>query len=300
MTTHKQWLAERRTGIGGSDSAAVLGLSPYKSPVDVWLDKTGQSDETPDNTAMQWGRLLEATIRQNYAETTGRIVDVPREILRAKTVPHILANVDGLTNDGRVLEVKTARSDKEWGEAGTDQIPRHYLLQVQHYMLVTERPVADVAVLIGGQDYRVYTVNADAELHRLMAAHYAAFWRKVEERTPPEPVSYADVQAIYGRTSRNVSVEATPEIAEALSKLRDRRIIHHSYEEEIEHLQAIIMKHMGEADTLTIGGREVVTWRTSKPPITLDKKKLREEHPDIYAAFTRLGNPSRRFLIKGE
>jgi len=300
MTLNKQWIEARRTGIGGSDSAAVLGLNPHKSPVDVWLDKTGQRNDDLDNEAMHWGRLLENPIRQHYAATTGRNVAVPADILRSKTVPHILANVDGLTDDGRVLEVKTARTDKDWGEAGTDQIPQHYLLQVQHYMMVTGRNIADVAVLIGGQDYRVYTVKADAELHNLMHVHYQKFWHQVQQRLMPDPISYEDVQALYGRTSRSVSVEATPEVADALSKLRDRRIIHHSYEEEIKHLQAIIMKHMGDADTLTIGGRDVLTWRETKPRETLDSKALKEKHPTIYAAFTKAGNPSRRFLLKGE
>ena len=66
----EEWLNERRTGIGGSDAAAVMGLNPWKSPLDVYLDKTGQLMESPDNPALYWGRVLEEVVAREYSLRT--------------------------------------------------------------------------------------------------------------------------------------------------------------------------------------------------------------------------------------
>ena len=170
MTTDRaQWLAQRRLGIGGSDAAAVLGLSKWKTPLALWQEKSGQApDDDSDSEPMLCGRVLEPVIRQQYAQRTGRTVRLPEQILAHPQHNWMLANIDGITECGRIVEIKTARTGADWGEAGTDQIPQAYLLQVQHYMAVTGCAVADIAVLIGGADYRMYEVQADAELQAML------------------------------------------------------------------------------------------------------------------------------------
>jgi putative phage-type endonuclease len=187
MLTDQQ-LAARRNGLGGSDSAAALGLSPWKTALELWAEKSGQITAPAEiSEPMRWGNLLEPVIRQEYAERTGRTVVVPPETLVHPTHKWMRANVDGIAEVARLFEAKTARTADGWGEPGSDEIPQPYLIQVQHYLHVTAFPVADVAVLIGGSDFRLYEVPADRELQDMIVDGEAEFWRRVESGEPPEP-----------------------------------------------------------------------------------------------------------------
>lgn len=300
MNARQEWLNERRSGIGGSDAAAVLGLSKWKTPLQVYLDKRGEAPEIPDNEAMLWGRALEPVIRQQYAERTGRAVLMPDGILRHPAHSFMLANLDGMTEDRRVVEIKTARTAQAWGEPGSDEVPQDYLLQVQHYMAVTGFEVADIAVLIGGSDFRLYEVPADRELQEMLIDAEDAFWRNVEQGIPPEPVSYADMQARFGRASREgmVEAESDPDVLVAVAKLRAIRETMKTMEADEEAQKAVIMKALGEKDTLTIAGQPAVTWKAAKPAQRFDANAFKAAHPTLYAEFLKTGEASRRFLLK--
>lgn len=298
MNAREDWLESRRKGIGGSDAAAVLGLSKWKTPLQVYQEKRGELGSTPDNESMLWGRALEPVIRQQYAERTGRIVRVPESIIAHPEHAFMLANLDGVTDDRRVVEVKTARSGQDWGEPGSDEVPQAYLLQVQHYMAVTGFEVADVAVLIGGSDFRLYEVPADRELQEMLIAGEAEFWQRVVNGNPPEPVSYADVQAKFGRTSNYAAFEATPEVLAAFETIKAIKEQIKAIEASEENAKAIVMKAMGEADTLTCGGRTIATWKLAKAANRFDSTAFKAAHPSLYEQFAKTGEPSRRFLVK--
>jgi len=186
MTLTAEQYAARARGIGSSDAAAALGLNPYRQPIELWQEKSGQVAPFAGNEATRWGQLLEPAIRQEYAERTGRAVRLPAETLVHPVHAFMLAHPDGVTDDRRLYEGKTARYPDGWGEPGTDQIPQHYLIQVQHALFVTALPVADVAVLIGGQDFRLYEVPADPELQEMLIAGEFDFWQHVVRGEPPE------------------------------------------------------------------------------------------------------------------
>lgn len=296
--SRSEWLAARRKGIGGSDAAAVLGLSPWKTPLQVYLEKRDESGETPDNESMLWGRVLEPVIRQQYAERTGRTVRVPDGIITHGQYDWMLANLDGVTDDRRVVEIKTARSGQDWGEPGTDEIPGHYLLQVQHYMAVTGFLVADVAVLIGGSDFRLYEVEADGELQEMLIDGEREFWQRVIEGNPPEPVSMADAQALFGRCGSNQAIEASEEVVSAIIHLHDIRQLIEAAKHDEEVVKAIILNAMGHADTLTASGKTLATWKQTKPASRFDTVAFKASHPELHAQFVKVGEPSRRFMLK--
>lgn len=303
MNARSEWLEQRRTGIGGSDVAAILGLSKYKTPLAVYLEKRGEADPTPDSAVMRWGRYLEPAVRQAYADETGREVRVPTEMLRHPLYPHMLANLDGVAGGAheplRIFEAKTARSADGWGEPGSDDIPQPYLLQVQHYMEVTGVQVADVAVLIGGSDFRLYEVPADRELQEMLIDAEAEFWERVQRAEPPEPVSYADVQARYGRASREGLVLASDEVMVAARRLADIKEQRAALDAAEEDWKALIQKAMGENDTLIDGsGKTVATWKAAKPAQRFDAAAFKAAHPEMHAQFVKPGEPSRRFLLK--
>lgn len=294
----QEWLKERMTGIGGSDAAAVLGLSKWRTPLEVYREKRGELGPQEDNESFLWGRVLEPVICQQYAERTGRVVRVPDGILRHPVHGFMLANLDGVTDDGRVVEVKTARTGADWGDEGSDQVPADYLLQVQHYMAVTGFVVADVAVLIGGSDFRMYEVPADAELQEMLVEREAEFWRNVEQGIPPEPVTYSDMQARFGRSSKGGTVEASPEVLGAIDRLRGIKTELRRLEDAEDAETAIVMKALGECDTLVSGGFTVATWKAAKPSQRFDSKNFQAAYPELYPQFLKAGEVSRRFLLK--
>lgn len=181
-------LQDRLSGIGSSDAAPALGLSKWKPALQLYLEKVGEASPPEEETAaMRWGTLLEPAVRQEYAERTGRVVRMPAAMLRDERWPWMIGHPDGITEDGRLYEGKTARVSEGWGEPGSDQVPPAYCIQVQHLLVITKLEVADIAVLIGGQDFRMYEVPADPELQSLIIEGEAAFWRAVEAKKPPEP-----------------------------------------------------------------------------------------------------------------
>lgn len=299
MDAHSAWLAERRTGIGGSDVSAILGLSTWRTPYDVFRDKRGELIEQVDNDAMRWGRNLEPVVRQEYADQTGREVLLPTGILRSERHPFMIANLDGYTVDNRVVEIKTARSEKDWGKPGSDQIPQAYLFQVQHYMAVTGFDVADVAVLIAGSDFRIYTVEADRELHEMLVEAEAAFWRRVLDDDPPEPISLADAVSRWGRSSASGSIVADQDVEAAAVALAQATSEIKRMESIADDLKAKIMIAMGDADTLVdSSGKVIATWKLPKSTQRFDVSAFKVAHPEIYANFLKSGEASRRFLLK--
>lgn len=299
MDAHSAWLDERRTGIGGSDVAAILGLSKWRTPYDVFRDKRGELIEQVDNDAMRWGRNLEPVVRQEYADQTGREVLLPTGILRSERHPFMIANLDGYTVDNRVVEIKTAKSGKDWGEPGSDQIPQAYLFQVQHYMAVTGFDVADVAVLIAGSDFRIYTVEADRELHEMLVEAEALFWRRVLDDDPPEPISFADAVSRWGRSSASGSIVADQDVEAAAVALAQATSEIKRMESIADDLKAKIMIAMGDADTLVdSSGKVIATWKLPKSTQRFDVSAFKVAHPEVYANFLKSGEASRRFLLK--
>lgn len=300
MSARLEWLEQRRQGIGGSDCAVVMGLSKWKSSYQLYLEKRGEvSDDQPDNEAMLWGRELEPVIRQQYANRTGRLVRADIGIIKSPEYPFMLANVDGLTEDQRVLEIKTARTASGWGEEGTDQVPEAYLLQVQHYMAVTGLPVADVAVLIGGSDFRIYEVPANPELHELIIEAEAEFWRRVVDGNPPEITSYADAVAKYGKSTRAGEIEARPRALEAIQEIRTIKGKIDELEKIMEFSKAILINEFGDQyDTMTHKGLTVATWKKPRNSVSFDTAAFKAAHQDLYDAYSLAKESSRRLLIK--
>lgn len=300
------FLAERKTGIGGSDAAAVLGISQYKTPLKVWLEKTGEEIDISDDERRYWGRALEAPVLKRYEEDTGR-VSFQKAMQRDAAQTYVIANPDGvsyarangLPTDPRVVEVKTSSYRKEWGENGSGDVPPHYMIQAQHYMMVLGLTKTDFPVLFNGREFCIFTVEADQELHKMMRMRYAKFWQYVESKTPPPVVDLDDARILYAK-SNPTKREATIEIVQALDGLKELRKQADAINERADKLRLVIMNFMEDADTLTFGQDTLVTWKTAKARETFDSKALKAQNPELYAQFSKTGAPSRRFLIQGD
>lgn len=185
---YQEWLQLRRKGLGGSDAGSVAGFSKYRSPISVWLEKTGKVEPSQEESqAARFGRKLEPVVADEFAERTGLKVEPIHEMLQHREYPFMLANLDRLIyEDGKqgVLECKTA--DKYFASEWDDEkIPDHYYLQVQHYLAVTGLQFAYIAVLIGGNDFRHKRVDRNDEVISHLIRIESDFWRLVEEDIPP-------------------------------------------------------------------------------------------------------------------
>ena len=153
---YEDWLEYRKLGIGGSDASVVCGISRYKSPVELWMEKTEQIPTQEAGEAAYWGTQLEALVRAEFTKRTGLEVELVKQLLQSEEHPFMLANLDGVCEHPDlgpcVFEAKTASAYKagEW----ENSIPAEYMLQVQHYLEVTGYKAAYIAVLIGGNTFR--------------------------------------------------------------------------------------------------------------------------------------------------
>jgi putative phage-type endonuclease len=297
---YAKWLEERRKGIGGSDVAAILGLSPFKTAFQVYQEKRKEVEDWQGNESTDWGKRLEPAIRQWYSDTTGRSVRLPDKIIYNEKHPFMLASIDGFTDDSRGVEIKTARSGKGWGEPGTNEIPDYYAVQCHHYMIVTGFPVFDVPVSIMGDHPKLYEVPADKEIHEMIIDAEANFWQRVVDGNPPDPVTYADAVARFGKAKSEGVVVADDKIISLVNDLKDSRNMVKTHEDYEEDIKTQIIIALGErGDTLIDSfGNTILTYKLSNGRKSFDGKRFKKEHPDLYQQYLKTSEPSRRFLLK--
>jgi len=264
------WLAARREGIGGSDAAAALGLSPYRTPLELYAEKRGLLEANVESEAMRWGRILEPAVADRYVEETQRTLGpaAPFTILVHPERPYLRATLDReiLAADGKVvpavLEVKTTNAFRadDWLE----EPPPHVLIQGQHQLLVTGRAWVSFAVLIGGQTFRWADCDRNDAFIAALQERLAAFWRRVELHDPPPPVAEdRDVLALLYPKEDPERIVDLPAIASTWDSDRDVALAElKKWQRVRDTAEAQIKAAMGEAESgyLPDGGR--YTWRT--------------------------------------
>ncbi|CAE6886986.1 hypothetical protein R75471_02140 [Paraburkholderia domus] len=303
----EDWLEVRKSGIGGSDAAAAVGLSPYQSMLELWLVKTGRnaslSKPDPDDTTepVYWGTLLEPIVAASYTKQTGNRVRRVNAVLQHPTIPFMLANVDREVFGNRnvqLLECKTA------GEFGTrlwrDGVPEYVQLQVMHQLAVTGKQAADVAVLLCGQRLDVHRIERDDTLIARLVELEAAFWQYVETDTPPpaDGSESADraLRCLYPGAGGTVDFTDDRRLSAAFADLVAVRA-------DIETRQAIeaqlkqqIQQAMAEADRAQFETGSV-SFKRSKDGSGVDLKRLLADHPELATQYAITKPGSRRFLV---
>lgn len=299
------WLQVRRGGIGSSDAAAAVGLSPYQSQLELWLEKTGRAAAKPDGQVfddpMYWGTLLEPYVAAAYQLQSGRKVRKVNSVLQHPTFPYMLANIDRevIGNpEVQILECKTA------GEFGSrlwrDGVPEYVQLQVQHQLAVTGKAAADVAVLLCGQKLEVHRIPRDDELISRLIVLESRFWEFVETDTPPpadgsESAARALRQLYQGNdTSLDFSQDA--ELSETFLSLSALHAELAEKEQQAEQLKQRIQQAMGDASR-AVFEHGVVTYKRAKDSSFLDSKRLAANHPEIAAQYTGQRPGARRFVL---
>ena len=304
-----EWLDVRKQGIGSSDAAAAVGLNPYKSQLELWMEKTGRDAELPkpdpeDTThPVYWGTLLEPIVAAAYTKQTGRKVRKNNAVLQHPEIPWMLANIDREvlgSEEVQILECKTA------GEFGArlwkEGVPEYIQLQVQHQLAVTGKEAADVAVLMCGQQLQVHRIHRDEAIIAKLMELQERFWHYVTSDTPPPADGSASaataLQYLYPRDNgAQVDFQLDSRMSTLFDELQETRSQLDKYKQQEEEYKQQIQEAMGEASR-AIFPTGSISWKRSKDSVLLDTKKLLAEQPKLLEQYSTTRAGSRRFLVQ--
>lgn len=295
-----KWLKERQCGIGGSDVGAILGVNKYKTPFEVYLEKTEPiTDVGEQSESAYWGDQFEEVVAKEFEKRTGKKVRRDRKHYKHKDYPFMVANIDRrVVGENAILECKTANQflANEWQD---DEIPASYLLQVQHYLVVTGAEVGYIAVLIGGQKFIWKEVQRDEELIQMIIEAEKNFWKMVQDKTPPALDGSSAAEKYLSEKYSNAEVGKIEELGlefkdkiKIYFELKDQKDLLDTQIKEIENQIKFELKdaEIGFAPGYSISWKNVSSNR-------VDSKKLKAEYPDIYKEVLK-ESKSRRFSIK--
>ena len=298
-SSREEWKASRMNGIGGSDAAAAIGMSPWKSPYTLWCEKTGIINNDVDNEAMRLGRDLEDYVASRFTEETGKKVHKSSFSFQNIEHPFMLANVDRIVvGEDAGLECKTTsaltRTKYDKGD-----IPIQYYVQCMHYMAVTGKKKWYIAILVLGIGFYWFEVNwDDEEVVNLIQAE-EEFWRYVtENKEPPIDGTYSTMETIKERYPESdhsrIELVADTSVLDRYMELKDMIGKMESEKREIENA---IKREMENAEYANTCGYSV-KWKNVTAN-RVDSKLLKKDYPEIYNEVLK-ESKSRRFEIKRE
>ncbi|PED34781.1 hypothetical protein COJ37_30290 [Bacillus cereus] len=299
-----EWLKWRKSGIGGSDIGAIVGISKYKSPIGVYLEKTGSApDAKIESEAAYWGTVMEDIIAREFVKRTEMKVRRRNAILQHPEYEWALANVDRIIiNKERgngILEIKTASEylKKEWE---SDEIPEQYIVQIQWYFFVTGLQWGYFAALVGGNKFVIKEIERDDELIGYLVDIAKDFWlNNVKKNEPPMfdgsdastellkhlyPESITDSFVSLGK-QEELLIEARDQVDREIKALQEQKA---EYENKIK----------AKLGTNEVGGTEnyKIYWK-SYTTNRFDSKRFKAEHPDLFEQYVK-ESKSRKFTVK--
>lgn len=272
MITDKQ-ITERKNYIGGSDVPIILGISSYKTPYQLYLEKLGIIESKREMTEQQyWGTILEPIIISEFEKRNNKKVLTEFPTFTHKTESYLCANVDGLVmNDNSeaetILEVKCSHQfmASEWGTNESDVIPMQYLAQVAHYCHVLDIDRAYIAVLIGGNEYRQYCYNRDKELEETLLNACKEFWQCIQDKKEPKPITDVDLRLMFPKHAPDKILTASKEIQDELRAIVVAKDMIKFFEKSADDSKFKLMEYMQDAECLQDdSGKILATWKTNK------------------------------------
>ncbi len=287
------WLAERKKGITATDVAAILGASPFATPLDVWLSKRPKYEPGPPTEPMRWGSIHEPKILEEYATRQRCWLLDGGGLLQHRERTWQLASLDGWAftkNEAApwIVEAKTSR-------AAWDSPPDHYVAQVQWQLAVAGLDRADIACLFSGNRLETWTVERDQTWIDL-ATEFCHDWfvKHIANAKRPDPDPIRDApklsklyEAVPGKTVE-VPREKVEKLREALAAEREIKAAVAAAKAEVEI-------EMGDATEATVDGETVATWRQSKPRRSVDVDALKSA--GLYDDYTTERDGARVFRV---
>jgi putative phage-type endonuclease len=287
MITEKQ-RKERQNYIGGSDAAAICGLSKWKTAYEVWLEKTGQGVEKEETLPMKVGMLMESVVADLWSQQYNKKLKKSNKTLFSKNYPFIGANLDRMiVGEKAFLEVKTAgeRFSKEWEEG---KVPMAYLVQCLHYLYVTGYEKAYLCVLIGNRElksYEIFYKDYQKQINQIIEKE-VDFWKEYVITKTPSPVSADDSEAIFQQflpeikePTRELDLSGDDEAQNLLENLESYKQDKKKIEEQISEIENKIKLKLGEYQVAKTS-RYLIEWRVQERA-SIDKEKLIADGIDV-------------------
>lgn len=275
--SHQDWLQMRKAGIGGSDVAVACGLSRWKSPFQLWSEKTNRIVPVKAGEAAYWGSVMEPVLRAEFTKRTNLEVHECPFFLRSKEHKFMLANIDGYVKneDGSfsVLEIKTANAYavQDW----QDGLPIEYFAQIMHYMVVTGMNSAYVAVLLGGNEFRIQKYDRDEDMIQHIIQMEEHFWYDfiLKDIAPQATAKDNEILGQLYPKSESKAIEMPQKAREVLADYEQANRDLALAKEKKEEAEAKLKLMLSEAELGIIDGYKI-SWKNVSTT-RLDSKKVK-------------------------
>lgn len=295
------WLKYRKMGITGTDAGSICGLNPYRSSLQVFVDKTTEEVEEFDNESMRQGRDLEQYVAERFCELYGKKVRRVNAICISEEHPFMLADFDRvIVGEKAGLECKTvsAYSADKWSDG---KIPLHYQLQCQHYLAVSGYDCWYIAALIFGKEFIVHKIERDEELIQNLITIEKRFWEQnVLACVMPEPdgsKQAGELLAKYYPSEKGKKVALTDKFSVQLRRREELADLIKKMETEKKTIEQSLLKYLGDNDSTEAENAQFFVRWTSYDTARVDTDLLRREAPDIYERYKKI-SPANRLTIK--
>lgn len=289
--SHEGWLKYRKMGITGTDASCICGLNPYKSAMQVFIDKTTETIEDFDNESMRQGRDLEAYVADRFCELVGKKVRRLNAICISDEYKFMLADFDRIVVGERAgLECKTvsAYSADKWKNG---EIPLHYQLQCQHYLAVSGYDCWYIAALILGKEFIVRKIERDEELIQNLITIEKRFWEKnVLAGVMPEPdgsKQAGELLAKYYPSEKGKKVILTEQFGLQLKRREELVDLIKKMETEKKTIEQSLVKYLGEQESTEAENKDFFVRWSSYDSARVDTDRLKREAPEVYEKFKK-------------
>jgi putative phage-type endonuclease len=300
LLTKKQWLESRQKGIGGSDVAALLGLNPWRTALDVYYSKVlklSQKDVEEDqatNERCKRGSIAEQNIIDNYIADCHCDVITDIDTFVHPEYPFLLGNVDAMrADDNVVIECKTVGG---YPDQWQGEIPLYYKTQCAHYAMLTNAKRVDLAAMFDRWTFRIFVYERDAEFEAKILQACVDFWQNyVLKKIPPPMMSANDSQ--YIPIEKDSVIKANDTIISNVIQIKALQEQQKALNDHIEQIKVNVMNYMQSHEILTdVEGNTLVTWKNTTQN-RLDSKKIKEVNPELYQQYSKKSS-FRTFKLK--
>lgn len=304
--SREEWLEHRKSGIGSSEVATILGLNPWETPYQLWRRKMGLDAPKAENFAMKAGHYLEDAVSLFWHDETGREI-IKRSagdwLIRSNERPYMQVSPDrtywlsGMTrnedNKG-ILECKTTQM-----KIDPEDLPKHWFCQVIYQLGVAGYTQGSLAWLSSGRDFGYQDINFTPDFYGWIVEEVSKFWQdNIIGQVEPDAQDVEDVLLKYNRHTNGKIIEISDEIFTAVGDLKALKEQIAQLDEQKEALEAKIKLGFGDAEAISYGGQTIATWKAPKASEKFDAKRFQAEHPEEAAKYMQPYQGARRFLLK--
>lgn len=299
MLTEEQKIL-RLQGLGGSDIAAVFGISPYRTPYELWEEKAMGYINHEDNEDLAFRSYLEPAVADMYRHRTKRKLTESDGMVFHPKFPWLFANPDRLIyGEKGILEIKTTRQFKsaQFGEEGTDHIPFEYLLQVAHYCMCLDYDFCDIAVLFGDFTLKIFHYKRNRAIESQIVQKTRDFWlNHVVPKVPPEYTTQDDLDKLYRSVSGKTieANEAQYNLYIEYNKLNKQMKPLVARMEEIKQQLKLYVK---DAETMTYNGNRIIK-TTEYNTTTLSTAVIKKEYPHLFDKHKTISKRKRFTIVE--